>query len=259
METQYASLYDFPKYYDVLFGSDWRAEFTFLQGCYERFAKRPVRRLFEPACGTGRLLYRFAKSGYVVAGCDLNEKAVVYCNDRMKRHGLPTTAWVGDMSDFQVKRKFDAAFNTINSFRHLPDERSAEGHLGSMAAALHSGGPYILGLHLTPTKGDPDDEESWSARRGHLAVLSNMWSIEVDRRRRRERVGMMVDVYTPTRQFRLAEEMNFRTYTAPQMRSLLNRIDEFDVVETFDFAYDLRRPIKVDAWTQDVIYVLRRK
>ncbi len=47
-------IYDYPVYYDLIFGSDWRAEFDFLTGCFERFAKRPVKRLFEPACGTGR-------------------------------------------------------------------------------------------------------------------------------------------------------------------------------------------------------------
>ena len=30
------SLYDYPKYYDLLFGSDWKAEFDFLEGCFAR-------------------------------------------------------------------------------------------------------------------------------------------------------------------------------------------------------------------------------
>jgi len=258
METHTASLYDFPKYYDALFGSDWRAEFRFLEGCFERFSKRAVRRLFEPACGTGRLLYRFAKAGYEVAGNDLNAHAVTYCNRRLERHGFPPTVRVEDMADFRVRRKFDAAFNTINSFRHLPDESAAEAHLHCVADALRTGGLYVLGLHLTPTRGDADDEESWSARRGNLAVLSTLWSIEVDRRRRRERVGMTVDVYTPTRQFRLAEEMIFRTYTAAQMQALLNHVGRFELLETYDFTYDVNRPTPIDAYSQDVIYVLRK-
>ncbi|MFW6124737.1 MAG: SAM-dependent methyltransferase [Pirellulales bacterium] len=258
METIAASLYDFPKYYDALFGSDWRAELRFLEGCFRRFSSRPVRRVFEPACGTGRLLFRFAKAGYEVAGNDLNPKAVDYCNRRLSRHGFPPTARLEDMAQFRLPRKIDAAFNTINSFRHLPDEAAAAGHLRCVADALRAGGLYVLGLHLTPTRGDPDDEESWSARRGHLAVLSHMWSIQVDRRRRRERVGMVVDVYTPSRRFRLAEEIPFRTYTAGQMDSLLDRVGRFEVVDTFDFTYDLDHPTPVDAWTQDVIYVLRK-
>ncbi|NQU21999.1 MAG: class I SAM-dependent methyltransferase, partial [Candidatus Nealsonbacteria bacterium] len=82
METIHESLYDYPKYYDLLFGSDWKTEFDFLEACFERYAQRPVRRLFEPACGTGRLLAKFATAGYEVAGNDLNARAVEYCNAR---------------------------------------------------------------------------------------------------------------------------------------------------------------------------------
>jgi len=258
MEVLHASFYDYPKYYDLLFGADWKAEFDFLQRCFECHARRPVRRLFEPACGTGRLLYRFARAGYEVAGNDLNPHAVEYCNARLKRHGYEPSAVVGDMADFRLRRKADAAFSTINSFRHLPSEAAAERHLRSMAAALARGGLYVLGLHLTPDGRPQCQEESWSARRGHLAVNSHMWSIELDRRRRRERVGMAVDVYTPRRQFRLLEEMNFRTYTHDQFRRLLRRVDAFEVAGTYDFAYDVDRPVRVDRQTEDVVYVLRR-
>ena len=70
---------------------------------------------------------------------------------------------------------------------------------------------------------------------------------------------MTVDVYTPTRQFRLAEEMSFRTYTAAQFRRLLRRVADLELVETHDFAYELSRPIDVDDQTEDVVYVLRKR
>ena len=46
-------LYDYPKYYDLVFGSDWKAEIDFLQACFAKHARLSVKRLFEPACGTG--------------------------------------------------------------------------------------------------------------------------------------------------------------------------------------------------------------
>lgn len=253
-----AHIYDFPKYYDLLFGADWKAEFDFLEACFRQHALRPVKRLFEPACGTGRLLAKFAKAGYDVSGNDLNAKAVEFCNARLVRQGFPPTAVVGDMADFRLPRKVDAAMNTINSFRHLPSERAALDHLRCVARALAKGGIYVLGLHLTPIRNSTCDRESWSARRGHLAVVSQMWSIDVDRRRRRERVGFTFDVYTPRRQFRLTEEIVFRTYTAVQFRRLLSRVPELQPVATYDFAYQIQRPIRVDAGTEDVVYVLRK-
>ncbi len=259
MEVIRDDIYNYPKYYDVLFGSDWKAEFDFLEDCFEMYTPRVVRRLFEPACGTGRLLIKFANAGYEVAGNDLNLKAVDYCNARLVRNGFPATTVLADMSDFRLRRKADAAFNTINSFRHLSDETAAENHLKCMAAALAKGGIYVLGLHLTP-KGPPtSEEECWSAQRGHLMLASRLWSIKVDRKKRREKVGMTVDIYTPTRQFRLADEMFFRTYTADQFQDLVDRTNVFEVVATYDFAYETKNTIDVTPQSEDVVYVLRKK
>ena len=259
MEVIPGNIYDYPKYYDVLFGSDWKAEFDFLKACFDKHASRPVWRLFETACGTGRLLLKFAKAGYEIGGNDLNPKAVDYCNARLVRHGLPASVVVGDMAAFRLRRMVDASFNTINSFRHLQTEKDAHGHLKCIAGALAKGGIYALGLHLTPTRGNACDQESWSARRGHLGIASRMWSIDVDRRRRKERVGFTFDVYTPTRTFRLEDELLFRTYTAAQFRRLLGGVPELELVETYDFAYDIDDPINIDPETQDVMFILRKR
>ena len=80
MKTTAANLYDFPRYYDLVFGSDWKAEFDFLLDVFDTHVTGKVRRLFEPACGTGRLVFRLAQAGYDVCGLDLNERAVEYCN-----------------------------------------------------------------------------------------------------------------------------------------------------------------------------------
>jgi SAM-dependent methyltransferase len=259
METLQGHLYDYPKYYDLIFGSDWKAEFDFLEAVFAKHAKRTIKRLFEPACGTGRLLIKFARAGYEVAGNDLNPHAVDYCNNRLARGGFPRSAEVGDMTDFRVKRKFDAAFNTINSFRHIPDEKGAVGHLRCVAEALHRGGLYVLGLHLTPTVGPRIEEESWSARRGHLCVISRMWSIGIDSKTRNEHLGMTFDIHTPTRQFRLEDRMDYRTYTHRQFTSLLNKVPELEVTGVYDFRYEIDTPVTITPETEDVVLILRKR
>jgi SAM-dependent methyltransferase len=253
-----ASIYDYPKYYDLVYGSDWRAEYHFLEACFQRHARRPVRRVFEPACGTGRLLVKLAARGYQVAGNDLNRNAVDYCNRRLVRHGFPATAEVGDMADFRLTGRVDAAFNMINSFRHLTNERAAVGHLRCVYRALARGGLYVLGLHLTPTVGIPLERETWSARRGHLAVVTRIWSKQRNRRQRTERVGMTYDVHTPKRTVRIEDELVFRTYTWRQMDALLGRVAGFRIAASCDFAYDIDRPVEVGPETEDVVYVLVR-
>lgn len=251
-------LYNYPKYYDLVFGSDWAAELAFLQAAFAKHGEGKLKRLFEPGCGTGRLMFRLAQAGYEVAGNDLAAPAVDYCNDRLEKHGFPRTAEVGDMCDFRVRKKVDAAFNMINTFRHLPSEDHARRHLECMAAVLRKGGLYALGLHLTPTRGEPMDEEHWHARRGNLTVLSRLWTVEHNRRKRVERVRMSFDVYTPTRSFRLVNCVDFRIYTARQMADLLSSVPALEVVETYDFAYNIAKPIAIGPETEDIVYLLRK-
>lgn len=269
IEKLQGDLYDYPKYYDLVFGSDWKPEFDFLRACIEKYVKFDVKRILEPACGTGRLMFRLADAGFEVAGNDLNEKAIEFCNDRLVRRGHPPSAVVGDMSDFSIKefaikKKFDVAFNMINSFKHLDSEKAALGHLNCVADALKKGGIYLLGLHLDGAYEDYDEDEEideferWSARRGNLQVNTEMWVIDHDEKLRRELVGFAYDIFTPTKRMRIESQTTFRCYTSRQMNSLIRKVGKFEVAGTYDFYYDINDPIKIDSRTEDVVYVLRK-
>jgi SAM-dependent methyltransferase len=272
MKVIRGNLYDYPLYYDLVFGSDWQAELRFIDRCLVRYLDVPSNKnwhhlptvrgrklsLFEPACGTGRLVFRLAKQGHRVSGLDLNEQAVAFCNKRLQRLGLPESVFVGDMTDFSLPKPVDAAFNTINSFRHLSTEDAARSHLECMAEAVRPGGIYILGLHLTPTRGEAIDQESWSARRGHLQVNTSMWTIERNLRKRQERCGMTIEVYKPTETLRIEDEIVFRTYTWPQLQQLLKSVPQWEITAVHDFAYNLHRTVEIDAATEDVVLILRR-
>lgn len=254
-----ASIYDYPRYYDLLFGSDWKAEFDFFEDCFRKHCPKKVQRVFEPACGTGRLLIKLANAGYDVSGNDLNSKAIDYCNDRFERFGHARSAFVGDMADFRLPRRVDAAFNTINSFRHLPTEATAVAHLQCMARALRKGGIYILGLHLEPTKGERMEDEGWTARKGHLLINSYMWSKGIDRKRRMELLGMLLDVYTPTKHLQIEDHMEYRTYTHAQFKSLMRKVPELKIAEVYDFAYDVGQTIQITPTTEDVVFILQKQ
>ncbi len=259
METRQQSIYDHPKYYDLVFGSDCAAELRFIRQCAAMYCLGTAKRMFEPACGTGRLLFHLARKGFTVGGVDLNTQAVQFCNQRLTRHGIADRVFVGDMSAFELAPQADVAFNTINSFRHLTSERAARAHLNCMAAAVRPGGIYLLGIHLTPTTAPPSDTESWAARRGALAITTRMWTNARDAKTRLERFGIEFIVETPKRQLRIADELVLRSYTDLQMQRLLGHCGHWQIVGTYDFAYDITHPIEVDSSTEDVVYVLRRQ
>lgn len=258
MEKIAGSIYDYPKCYDLVYGSDWKAEFDFLEACFERFCSQKVKELFEPACGTGRLVFRFAKAGYKVFGSDLNEKAIDFCNDRLQRHGFPETAVVADMSKHILDKPVDAAFNTINSFRHLSTEKQARNHLECVSKSLKRGGIYALGLHIYPTNGETIDSEAWTARRGNLQVNTQMRLAKRDLKNRQEHFSMSFEVYTPTRFFQINDRLIFRTYTAAQMKKLIASVGKFEIVAAFDFSYEIDSPLEIDETSEDVVYILKK-
>ena len=118
---------------------------------------------------------------------------------------------------------------------------------------------YLIGIHLNLTDGDMQDEESWAARRGHLSVLTHMWTESRDARERMDRFGIQFDIYTPTKQFRIEDVLSMRSYTRQQFLRMIEHEGSWNVEETFDFRYDIKKPIDVDDTTEDVVYVLRKK
>ena len=255
--TIYGSVYDHPKLYDVLFSVGWKCEIDFLNACFQRYGGGPVRRVFEPACGTGRLLWRLGKQGFEVSGLDLNPCSVSFCNQRLRKHGLSQTAIVGDMTDFRLKRPVDAAFNLVSSFLHLTTEKSAKEHFRCMATALRPKGLYLLGFHLIPQDVASCSQESWKTARGRLRLQSKLQRIAQNAAKRLETIEFRMKATTPTKTYELVDTFPMRTYTAAQFRRLLADIALFDVVETFDFTMD--RPIRINADTEDVVFVLRKR
>ena len=255
----YGNLYDFPHYYDTIFGFGCRDEVTFLIQCFQGHAQRNVRRIFEPACGTGRLFVPLSRRGFIVSGLDINQRALTYCNDRLARHGFSRSACVGDMTRFRLPRKVDAAFNLINTFRLLTSENMAVAHMRCVGDAVNQGGLYILGLHLTPTVGRPHSRESYFSRRGQLCVKTTLRTTRRDLSERLERVRITCDVRTPTKRMRIVDDLTFRTYTLRQLVSLFEKAMCFEIVKIYDFGYDIRRPIDLSPSTQDVVIVLRKR
>ena len=43
------------------------------------------------------------------------------------------------------------------------------------------------------------------------------------------------------------------------MERLIDSIDGLEIVATYDFAYNIDRPVVVDSGTEDVVYVLSKK
>ncbi len=251
--------YDYPEYYDLGFQEDTPKEIEFLKKAFERFGDGPVRRIIEPACGTGRLVYRLAELGYDVAGFDLNENALDFLRKRLDKKKLKANVFKANMIDFKVDKPYDAALNTFNTIRHLLTEDDAVSHLRAVAAALRKGGLFFLGLHVMPPDADEHCIERWKAKKGKTNVSYTLRVVDWKARERLEtlRVSMLIRKGEQP-PIRVKTEMTLRSYTLAQLRKLLSKVPEFELVESYDFWYEIDEPIKLSRDSSDTLLVLRK-
>jgi SAM-dependent methyltransferase len=176
-------LYASPEVYDVAFGWDLKLELTFLDRCFEEHVEGPVRRILEPACGTGRMLLALAERGYDVAGYDRSPEMVSFAAARLADHEGPV--WRGEMSTFLPPGEFDAAINPVNSIGYLLEDAEVLGHLERIAAAIRPGGVYIVQLSYEDEPPELASFGPWGNRRGDLSTTLHWRVVREDKAARR--------------------------------------------------------------------------
>ena len=245
----------------MVFRDETATEVEFFELAFERFARCPVHRVFEPGCGSGRLVAAMAARGYDVTGLDLSEPMLRYLDRRLKRRGLTGKLVCGDMTEMRFPRKFDSVFCTFNTFRHLMTERDAVAHLNSVADHLRKGGLYILGFHCIPMDAEEACIERWKASHGGTRVNVTLKVLEFDRKTRQELVRVSIKAEKRSGKVeRIRSEFPLRLYTPSQAKRLLKKVeDRFELVEVYDFNYDIDDPREFDEDLADALFVLRRR
>jgi hypothetical protein len=83
--------------------------------------------------------------------------------------------------------------------------------------------------------------------------------VATDRRRRLETVRVSLLVRSRGNQFRLRDQFPLRLYTAAQFRRLLAKVPSLELVDVYDFWYEIDHPLKLDDEISDTVLVLRKK
>jgi SAM-dependent methyltransferase len=165
--------YSAPRLYEIAFDMNRKGEVDFLVHAFRHFARRPVRRVLDIACGTGPHLVRLAERGYQMTGLDLSARNVEFLGERLAAKGLAGDLVVGDMTDFRLARPVDAAICMQDSQGHLLTNAHLLAHLRSVARNLRRGGLYIFDRYMASSWTNPARSWSWSRRRGGLIVRAS--------------------------------------------------------------------------------------
>jgi len=253
-----ANCYDYPQYYDIALQAYTQLEADFIEAACRKYCPFVARRLLEPACGSGRLITELAARGYQMIGFDLSQSALSYLQRRLARRQLNADIFEAEMSDFRVGRPVDAAYCTVNTFRHLLTEQAARGHLECIATSLRPGGIYMLGLRLVSLDADEKDNMRWMERRGETKVSVTLRVLGTDLRRRIENLRVCLLVRRGSKERRLRYEFQFRTYTGRQFRRLLRWAPSLELCGIHDFWSGIDYPLALDDEVDYQVFVLRR-
>ncbi|MEN3942754.1 class I SAM-dependent methyltransferase [Prosthecobacter sp. SYSU 5D2] len=262
MPTDLRDWYDTPLYYDIIFDADTPREATFLETVWTIFGEKSrTRRVLEPACGSGRLVIEMARRGWKVDGFDGNEHMLAFARERLKKEGLKARLWPDWMQSFQVTKNghYDLAHCLVSTFKYLQTEADALACMQRVATALKPGGLFVLGLHLSDYAAEKEEHERWKARRDDIEVVCNTHTWPPDRKTRLEALRTRLKISHAGRTHLQETRWHFRTYNARQLKALLRKVPELELMICYDFTYDLDTPRQLDDSYPDIVLVLKRQ
>jgi SAM-dependent methyltransferase len=213
--------------YDIAFDWDVSREVEWLLG---RLGPG-CQSVFEPGCGSGRILDALASRGLEVVGIDSSPQMVALARERLHGRGQ---AHVADMTDFDLGRAFDGAVSPINTLLHLtPDELRL--HLEAMARHLNPGARYLVQVDLLdPEQREQDAGSHWEAMRGDVRLRIDWVEDELDVAAGRSVQRSRIHILEGPRAGEIVEEIHeMRTWTPATWHSAIST-SAFTEVASYD-------------------------
>jgi SAM-dependent methyltransferase len=100
--------------------------------------------VLDLGCGTGRLTIPLAGRGRSITGLDASASMLSAARAKSSACGAPVVWAQGDMSRFDLGRRFDLIMVTCNSLAHLTDDEALQGCFASVRRHLREGGVFAF-------------------------------------------------------------------------------------------------------------------
>jgi len=148
-------------------------EFTYFEGQIEGFGQ-PV---LDLACGTGRLLIPFLRSGVYFDGCDISADMLHYCREKSRSEGFEPRLVQMSMHEFSIDRKYRTIY-ICDSFGLTGSREKDLSTLRRCYEHLMPGGALLLNIQAGYTS--PESWNMWVTE--NLDSLPQAWPEEGSRR-----------------------------------------------------------------------------
>lgn len=176
----------FAQFYDNGTSTDNVEKVKFLIEIIQRLNPE-AKNLLEIACGTGNVL-DLLSSRYEVAGLDLSPKML-----DIARAKLPGVSFYeGDMTKFELDKKFDVILCIFDSINHLVDFDQWKATFDSVKAHLNDGGVFIVDINTVYKM------ERLATLRPFYSVAKGDYQLTNIEKKRDGLYSWGIDVFTPT-------------------------------------------------------------
>ncbi|MEM0481171.1 MAG: class I SAM-dependent methyltransferase [Candidatus Aenigmatarchaeota archaeon] len=245
----------FAKYYDIIFQfRDIKKECDFLEYCFKNFAERKVKKILDLACGTGSHAIELAKRGYDVVGIDINKDMLNLAKQKAKN--LKIRFFKADISNFNLKEKFDAAICMNDSINYLTSNEKLIKHFNLVYKHLNKRGIYIIEtFHPKEILGfQKVTLDSWKEKRGNIEVKIDYKELEFDWNNQILKRKWKFEIKEGNKRKAIEEIFEHRVIF-PQEFYLFSKLSKFKLIKLFgDFFKEIDNT--KNSWR--IIVVLRK-
>lgn len=131
---------DYAKYYDIFNKEkDYKKETDFLEKVFEKYFKS--KNILDLGCGTGIHDRELISRGYNIFGVDISSKMIDIARSKNIKNAKFS---IGDMSNFDLDKKFDVCITMFAAIGYLNDNKQIENYIKCVKNHLVKEGLLIL-------------------------------------------------------------------------------------------------------------------
>ncbi|HMJ10702.1 MAG TPA: DegT/DnrJ/EryC1/StrS family aminotransferase, partial [Polyangiaceae bacterium] len=233
--------------YDSLYGDkDYAREISVVCSAFDRFATRPVKRVLDLGCGTGRHVVELVRRNYEVVGVDRSKAMLAHAAKRVSARLVHA-----DLTELALDERFDAV---LMLFAVLGYQTTLDGLRRALNTAhrhLEPGGLFMADVWYGPSvlqRPPAKRRNTWTEGGAH-------WTREVDAEHvvSEQRVAVTYALSrSGTNQQSHVRETHAMHYFFPFELRLLLEGAGFDVLALGNYA-DLERPPPADDYTATIV------
>jgi len=237
-------------YYDLFNKKkNYSNESNFLDMIFNKYSKTKVNSILNLGCGTGEHERVLSSRGYKITGIDLSENMI----EIAKSKNIPNTEFfVGDMSNFNLNKKFDACIIMFAAIDYLIENSQITSALKSVKEHLKPNGLFIIDcwnalgvLHELPSS------RISSAEEGDIQIKRTSFP-KLDRTKNLCDVNFKVKIYKKGKLIDSYEENHKVRYFFPdEMKSFLEK-SGYEVIKICK-SFDLNSEADENAWNMTLI------